>query len=39
VATLLTAGLTGLEAMVLHIASGETDARFLYATRGWSARQ
>ena len=39
VATLLTAGLTGLEAMVLHIASGETDARFLYATRGWSPPQ
>ena len=39
VATLLMAGLTGLEAMVLHIASGETDRRFLYATRGWSPRQ
>lgn len=39
VATLLTAGLTGLEAMVLHIASGETDARFLYETRGWSPPQ
>jgi hypothetical protein len=39
VATLLTAGLTGLDAMVLHIASGETDARFLYQTRGWSRVQ
>jgi hypothetical protein len=39
VATLMTAGLTGLEAMVLQIAAGETDANFLYATRGWGRPQ
>jgi hypothetical protein len=39
VATLMTTGLTGLEAMVLHIASGETDGDFLYATRGWRRPQ
>jgi hypothetical protein len=36
VATLLVAGLTGLEAMILHVASGEADGRFLRASRGWS---
>jgi hypothetical protein len=39
VATLMTSGLTGLQAMVLHIASGETDGDFLYATRGWRRPQ
>jgi hypothetical protein len=39
VATLMTSGLTGLEAMILHIASGESDPKFLYATRGWSRPQ
>jgi hypothetical protein len=34
VATLMTTGLTGLEAMTLQIAAGEA-AAFLYATRGW----
>jgi hypothetical protein len=39
VATLMTSDLTGLQAMVLHIASGETDGGFLYATRGWRRPQ
>jgi len=36
VAALLLAELTGLEAMVLHVASGETNGAFLRASRGWS---
>ncbi len=36
VAALLTAGISGLEAVRLHGASGEMDARFLRASRGWS---
>jgi hypothetical protein len=36
VAELLHAGITGLEALVLHVASGEADLRFLRTTRGWS---
>ncbi|RZU48357.1 hypothetical protein EV385_0070 [Krasilnikovia cinnamomea] len=36
VAALLVAGLSGLEALVLHGASGEVDARFLRISRGWS---
>ncbi|WP_328477088.1 hypothetical protein OHA21_23615 [Actinoplanes sp. NBC_00393] len=36
VAALLTAGITGLEAIVLHVASGEIDERFLRPTRGWT---
>ncbi|MFC7530655.1 hypothetical protein [Actinoplanes sp. GCM10030250] len=36
IAALLTAGLTGLEAIVLHVASGQVDERFLRPTRGWS---
>jgi hypothetical protein len=36
VAALLMAGVTGIEALILHVASGEADARFLRATRGWS---
>jgi hypothetical protein len=39
VAALLTAGLTGLEAVVLHVAAGEIDERFLRGSRGWSRRQ
>jgi hypothetical protein len=39
VAALLTAGLTGIESLVLHVASGEADARFLRPTRGWSRAQ
>lgn len=39
VAALVTAGLTGLEALVLHAASGEVPVRFLRRTRGWSAEQ
>ena len=36
VAALLVAGVSGLESMILHIAAGETDERFLRHTRGWS---
>jgi hypothetical protein len=36
VAALLHAGIGGLDALVLHVASGEADARFLRPTRGWS---
>ena len=35
VAALLTAGIGGLEALVLHVASGEMDERFLRVSRGW----
>ena len=35
VAVLLDAGVSGLEAIVLHAASGEIDPRFLQKTRGW----
>ena len=35
VAALLTAGVSGLDAVVLHVASGEADERFLRITRGW----
>ncbi|MEU8661407.1 SCO6745 family protein [Actinoplanes philippinensis] len=36
VAALLVAGLTGLEALVLHVASGAVPRRFLQRSRGWS---
>ena len=36
VAALLSHGLSGLDAIVLHAASGEVDGRFLRGTRGWS---
>ncbi|MEU4423510.1 hypothetical protein AB0F81_23020 [Actinoplanes sp. NPDC024001] len=36
VAALLAAGVSGLEAIVLHVASGEIDERFLRGSRGWS---
>ncbi|BAL90714.1 hypothetical protein AMIS_54940 [Actinoplanes missouriensis 431] len=36
VAALLAAEISGLEAIVLHVASGEIDERFLRGTRGWS---
>jgi hypothetical protein len=39
VAALLLAGLTGLESMILHVASGQADARFLRPSRGWSRPQ
>ncbi|HET6529930.1 MAG TPA: hypothetical protein VFH03_04840, partial [Actinoplanes sp.] len=39
VATLLHAGLTGLEAMILQVAAGGADQRFLRVTRGWSRDQ
>lgn len=39
VAALLVAGVSGLESMVLHIAAGETDGRFLHRTRGWSRQE
>jgi hypothetical protein len=35
VAALLGAGVSGLDAMVLHVASGEADERLLRGTRGW----
>ncbi|WP_433796599.1 SCO6745 family protein [Actinoplanes sp. CA-252034] len=38
-AALLVAGLTGLEALVLHVASGEVPRRFLQRSRGWSDEQ
>ena len=34
-AALLTAGVGGLESLILHVASGEADERFLRGTRGW----
>ncbi|WP_412735520.1 SCO6745 family protein [Krasilnikovia sp. MM14-A1259] len=36
VAALLVAGLSGLEALVMHTASGEIEERFLRISRGWS---
>jgi len=39
VAALLTAGITGIDALILHVASGQADARFLRPTRGWSRDQ
>lgn len=39
VAALVLAGLTGLEALVLHAASGEVSVRFLRRTRGWNGEQ
>ena len=36
IAALLAAGVSGLDAIVLHCASGEIDPRFLRGTRGWS---
>lgn len=39
VAALLVAGVSGLEAMILHIASGEMDETFLRKTRGWHRPQ
>ncbi|KHD74702.1 SalK [Actinoplanes utahensis] len=35
VAALVAAGIGGLDAIVLHAASGEIEPRFLQATRGW----
>lgn len=35
VAALLAAGVGGLDALLLHVASGEIDGRFLRVTRGW----
>ncbi|GIE87675.1 SCO6745 family protein [Actinoplanes regularis] len=35
VAALMAAGISGLEAIILHVAAG-ADSRFLRATRGWS---
>jgi hypothetical protein len=39
IAALVTAGLSGLEAVVLHVATGQADGRFLRVTRGWSRSQ
>ncbi|WP_045743947.1 SCO6745 family protein [Actinoplanes rectilineatus] len=38
-AALLMAGLTGLEALILHTATGEVPAKFLRRSRGWSDEQ
>ncbi|WP_240670605.1 SCO6745 family protein [Actinoplanes solisilvae] len=35
VATLVAAGISGIEALVLHVATGQTDERFLRVSRGW----
>jgi len=35
VAALAAAGVSGLESIILQVASGEADGRFLRATRGW----
>ena len=35
VAALVAAGVGGIEALVLHVASGEADERFLRVSRGW----
>lgn len=39
VSALLVAGLTGLDAVVLHATAGEADAGFLRRSRGWTAPQ
>jgi hypothetical protein len=39
VAALLANGISGLDAIVMHAASGEIDPRFLRGTRGWSREQ
>jgi hypothetical protein len=39
VAALTTAGLSGIEALVIHAATGEVPAEALRATRGWSEEQ
>jgi hypothetical protein len=35
VATLVAAGISGIEALVLHVATGQADERFLRVSRGW----
>jgi hypothetical protein len=39
IAALVTAGISGLESIVLHVATGAVDGRFLRITRGWSREQ
>jgi hypothetical protein len=39
IAALLANGISGLDAIVMHAASGEIDPRFLRGTRGWSREQ
>jgi len=39
VAALLLAGLSGLQSIILHAASGKVDATFLRASRGWSRQE
>ncbi len=39
VAALMLAGVSGPEALVLQVAAGEADGRFLRVTRGWSREQ
>nr|WP_250037986.1 hypothetical protein [Actinoplanes maris] len=36
IAALVTAGVGGIEALLLHVASGEADERFLRVSRGWT---
>lgn len=35
VATLVAGGISGIEALVLHVATGQADERFLRVSRGW----
>ncbi|MEV4708449.1 SCO6745 family protein [Actinoplanes sp. NPDC049316] len=39
VAALLLGGVTGLQSMILHAASGQADGGFLRASRGWSREE
>lgn len=39
IAALVMAGLTGIEALVLHVAAGEVPRSFLQRSRGWSDEQ
>ncbi|WP_436529899.1 SCO6745 family protein [Actinoplanes sp. HUAS TT8] len=39
IATLVEAGISGLEAIILHVATGAIDGRFLRVTRGWRREQ
>jgi hypothetical protein len=39
VAALLTAGIGGIDALILYVAAGQADERFLRVSRGWSRGQ
>jgi hypothetical protein len=39
IAALLTAGISGIESLILHVASGGASERFLRVSRGWSRSQ